>query len=567
MDAVNAAECTRIPKLKDFAMKLCQQIADRIANDFMNAPRGLLPSMRELRAKYKVSRPTLLKAAHILREQGILEVSQGRRMRLVSGADSSPKTHPPCFVPSAQRFADSLAEDIANGIYRLGKELPKQTYFASKHGISVRTVRKAYQLLADRKLVYRRGRGWAAGTPVQRPAMQRRMQRFTIAVAMRRPGDWAGLSTQSRSQKFIESFVNEAESFGVDIVIAVRDSRKGSYVIPTVTGEPRPLAAFARELGPAYLGTLIINNLQELPELRTMIVECLEFGRTVWCDRSGVNVNNPPCENNFARCHYSEEAVVAEALQALADLGHTAVAYVRPAGETGWVAVRGNMLAQIGREMLHPVHVLQIQPGGNYEEKSAAFPLREKLETFCDRYPAFDRRFRALMEEVGATPNQDLLPLENDYYDSLAALMQFIRKRGEGGGFPGRHGSTARLARITPMMIAVLEQRDVTAVVVPRDIYALRCIQWLEIAGIQVPRDMSVISFDNSFHRNPTSLASVDPGFNHLGYQAFHFLFDDIRPRRDAHGNIPARARVSRWGTIGPARNRPLPRSRRGLSM
>jgi DNA-binding GntR family transcriptional regulator len=546
-------------------MKLYQRIAEQIARDFAAVPDGVLPSMGELAAKYGVSRPTLLKAAHALRDRGVVAIAQGRRMRLMSGDAPNRALPDPTFTPSARRFADSLAQRIANGVYRSGQELPKQTYFASEYGISIRTVRKGYQILVDRGLMYRRGRGWAAGRPVRKPSVEQRRQRSMIAIAVRSLADWHGLQTQGRSEKFIEAFTSEAESFGVDIVTAVHDEERGEYVVPAIVDEPRPLARLVRELGTAYLGTLILNNRYELPDVEVMIGRCLALGRTVWYDRSGINIDAPPPGRQYARCHYSEEAVVGEALKVLADFGHRTIAYIRPAGNEPWVFQRGATLAKLGSSMTPPQRVLLIEPGGEYQPGSRAEGFRDRLASFCERFPAFDRRFRELVAVLRSRGEPLFAGMDVDYTTALASIIHIIRKRGGTGGLDGECGTTARLARITPMMMTLMSNRDVTALVVPRDIYAYRCIQWLAIAGVRVPRDLSVISFDNTFHRIPTSLASIDPGFNHLGYSAFHFLFGDIRPRRDAHGNLPVRPTVSRWGTLSPARRGPLPRRGRSV--
>jgi DNA-binding LacI/PurR family transcriptional regulator len=113
-----------------------------------------------------------------------------------------------------------------------------------------------------------------------------------------------------------------------------------------------------------------------------------------------------------------------------------------------------------------------------------------------------------------------------------------------------RHGADANLLYSYLGLWPALRFRA-TALIAPSDTLALSYhVGWLRTAGVAVPRDMSLISFDNSY-RYEEQLTSVDFGFDYLGYQAYHTIVGDIPVERDRHGCIAARARVVDLGTVG----------------
>jgi DNA-binding LacI/PurR family transcriptional regulator len=99
-----------------------------------------------------------------------------------------------------------------------------------------------------------------------------------------------------------------------------------------------------------------------------------------------------------------------------------------------------------------------------------------------------------------------------------------------------------------------LDEPGVTAIVAPRDYTAARYFYRLTHHGVRVPRDISLIAFDNSAHAQPVGITSVDFGFNHLGYSAFHLILRDIPVARTRAQAVPGKASVVRRSTVGIVR-------------
>lgn len=89
------------------------------------------------------------------------------------------------------------------------------------------------------------------------------------------------------------------------------------------------------------------------------------------------------------------------------------------------------------------------------------------------------------------------------------------------------HSVTADVSD-TELMRAVLAVPKVTALLAPNDYHAVRYWQVLAEQGVQIPRDLSMASFDNLADRHPFLISSVDFGMATLGYQAFHLLLGDV---------------------------------------
>jgi DNA-binding LacI/PurR family transcriptional regulator len=80
---------------------------------------------------------------------------------------------------------------------------------------------------------------------------------------------------------------------------------------------------------------------------------------------------------------------------------------------------------------------------------------------------------------------------------------------------------------------------------------------WFRAAGIAIPRDLSMISFDNMTQSIFLPVSTIDFGLARLGYLAAHLLIGDIAVRADRHGFVPGPCTLADRGSIGaPSRNR-----------
>jgi DNA-binding LacI/PurR family transcriptional regulator len=109
--------------------------------------------------------------------------------------------------------------------------------------------------------------------------------------------------------------------------------------------------------------------------------------------------------------------------------------------------------------------------------------------------------------------------------------------------------SARDLMDATPSLIKLLGKGRPTALIAFNDEFARDRYDWCKIAGIRIPRDLSIVSFDNM----PANLyvSTVDFGFSRLGYQTAHIFIGDIPISDDRHGAIPGICTLVDRGSIG----------------
>jgi hypothetical protein len=111
-------------------------------------------------------------------------------------------------------------------------------------------------------------------------------------------------------------------------------------------------------------------------------------------------------------------------------------------------------------------------------------------------------------------------------------------------------GDSDALARV---ILPLLREDRVTAIVALNDELARLAYTWLRRTGLDVPGDVSLLSFDSQPRQlYPWQISSVDFGFGYLGHSAYHLLARDIPfPRKGI--DLPAKCRVNHLGSLGPA--------------
>jgi hypothetical protein len=99
---------------------------------------------------------------------------------------------------------------------------------------------------------------------------------------------------------------------------------------------------------------------------------------------------------------------------------------------------------------------------------------------------------------------------------------------------------------------SILHDTGVTALLCPNDGLARRMYWVCRQLGYAIPDDISLLSFDNDHTASSHMMSSVDFGFGHLGYCAFHLLTKTLPINTAPGGRVGARAHVAGRGSVGP---------------
>ena len=94
-----------------------------------------------------------------------------------------------------------------------------------------------------------------------------------------------------------------------------------------------------------------------------------------------------------------------------------------------------------------------------------------------------------------------------------------------------------------------------TAFLAMNDVLAKEYYLWFRALGLRIPRDLSIISFDNMYESKAYGIASVDFGYADMGYRAAHLLIGDIPVATDGRRwHIRPEPVLHDRGSIGPPR-------------
>jgi DNA-binding LacI/PurR family transcriptional regulator len=120
-------------------------------------------------------------------------------------------------------------------------------------------------------------------------------------------------------------------------------------------------------------------------------------------------------------------------------------------------------------------------------------------------------------------------------FEQYSALTDFTKTAGpeltaESAGLAVRKTMTLRdrLLRQTPSLATLLRDADVTALFALNDRFARGYFFWCKAVGVEIPGDLSMVSFDNIPDSVALPISTVDFGFSRLGYLAAHAFIGDI---------------------------------------
>jgi DNA-binding LacI/PurR family transcriptional regulator len=119
----------------------------------------------------------------------------------------------------------------------------------------------------------------------------------------------------------------------------------------------------------------------------------------------------------------------------------------------------------------------------------------------------------------------------------------------------GEHPDRAMVRSLldkTPSFVNLLRDHAPTALIALNDHMAREYYYWFTAVGLNIPKDFSIISFDNLFASMFFPITTIDFGFERLGYQAAHIIIGDIPIRANRYGNIPGPCTLIDRGSLGP---------------
>ncbi len=504
------------------------RIAGKLREEIQGSKTGYLPSLRELSTRYGVAFRTMQKALHLLRKEGLLDFSQGKRVRIVQAAAPSQGLEDAEFEPSASRLCRRLKTAIETGKYRVGQTLPKTKYFVLSENLGDHTVAEALKMLKADNLVHKRGKKWVVG-PAPSPKASlvtesgQPTRRDVVLLLVPNDLSWFRLF-RATLMPMGNALFEELYHHGVELVLVQRDDNNPCRRF-FATGRSEILEC-VNSLGNRYRGTVIVAQVHQFPDLEEWINWLCQFNQpVVWLDYDNaaphVDRRRIP-RSNYYRCYSDETSCVREVLDRVYQLGHRVIgvpqfeAYL----SDGW-AVRRTRAIQEHVEGYNPKPII------------VSTMLLEKLW------------------EKDVVKDNELIVMFNYVNDTLNDLR---RKHPGLSETRLRNMHREELVGAVPSLASLITQHEATVIIGMNQKLAVNYYYWLRNVGVSIPDDVSLVSFDNIPILGPHPISSVDFRRNALGYSAAHIFIRDIPVKADRQGNIGAGPEYLDRGSLAPPR-------------
>ncbi len=454
---------------------------------------AVLPPLRELACRWSVSYGTIRRIAGQFADQGKLRIDRGRRVRVIGAADSQN-----IDTTSSDHLASALQQRILSGEYRVGQRLPKLDYFVVTEKVGRFTVTAAFRRLSRNGLIHKVGKRWVVGPPSPpTPAPIATAKPVVVVVS-----DSFNSLLRGYTSGFLQPFASSLEwVFDKAQVRKILSSPPRETVEVPAESPFRRIRAAIAEAGSNYLGMLIFATRPLREHLRSWIRTGLRSDRpVVVLDSTPGGFHRHDFRTNprrYFRLMVDEDAAVSLLLQHLAARGHRTAGVMRYAlPGYDWIDDRIERIQREARKTSPPVRVV----------------MSTQTEPLWEPRPWFS----GTPDSAKGIPRHALPP--NEPLDSLREIIM----------------------RESPSVIVALNNR-----------FAQHYSAAIAAAGLSIPRDISLVSFDNTHESRLFPITTMDFGLDTLGYLAAHILLEDIPVTADRRGIIRSKPMLIQRGSLG----------------
>jgi len=475
-----------------------------------------LATIPELTKEYRASSSTISRAIRLLAEQGLVESVQGTRIRRIQGRG----TDASAASASSEALYRKIRQSIESGAFRNGERLPKFATLTAQEHVSRITIVSALRRLSQDLLIHKKGKSWIAGPRPPDP------MHLSTSSAELSPTAFLVCTDVHQNTfnnlflvPFLENLISELREKGIDLRVCFhnREPAISGSIIP-FQGIEEVKQAIAR-LGNLYSGALITDVYFDAKSMREWFPVLSARGAKPVIffdasnDLSALSRAELELGAKYYRMFFDETAAVRCALDQLA--GHRSIIVPVPSWMTGdWVGRRTRLIKRIARAAKPCMEVI----------------VAPQNEVFCRTSDVSTEWSRNFNSQIAVTVRKGQLRPDIE-----------------------RPLTTAEAREAAPKLWNAI-QSGATAMVVLNDWLAHLCLLWCDAAGVRVPQDLSIVSFDNARQTRLFPLATVDFGFSRLGYLAARILCGTEPAEAGRNGNIPGVCTFVNRGSLARGR-------------
>jgi DNA-binding transcriptional regulator YhcF (GntR family) len=474
-----------------------RELAKRIEKDFLQGnPSPRLPAIRSLAGHYGVAYRTAWSACRHLASWQKTPVSNAAPAARLKPAQRS--------GDAVRALADRVAKAIRNGDFHTRDPLPKFDYFVLTHRVTHKTVAGAFGILRKDGLIHKKGKSWIVGpSPAQnsRTSNGGAEKSPVILWVVRDHHSWYYTFNDVLLTPFVSALRSETTRRGIRLAMVLRmRPEEGTPYMPCGMDEAR---SFIRRMGNRYLGAVMHEHSIDKGDCRRWVHALSLNGSrpVVFFDSADMNPaytrSRLDLHKTYYRCFFDEPAAIRLALEHLAGFGHQTVGFpISDNPKYLWARNRYDLAKRIAATIpgLRLIRTVHNEPFWHSIDLTIHRPSVSAFTKELTRYTLHSSRKAAR-------------DMQNTIIQRTKSMKELL-------------------------------DNGMTALVSMNDLMAFEHCWWCRAAGIDIPRRLSQISFDNIPQADGMPVTTIDFGFSRLGYLTAHAVIGDIRVSADREGNI-----------------------------
>lgn len=456
---------------------------------------GRLPVLRLLALKAGVAPTHMLRALHQLQAEGAVTIVKNRgifagrpedRVRL---GDAESLQLPP--REKWMRIRSRLEQDIYEGRYPKGLELPPLRELALRYGASPPTLRKALHFLESAGIIEPQERSYRVPRPARLSGQAAVL--FTAWVPPEQADAWF---RRDRILALMAALHSACAEANLRLLVTSYHPRHGFRWHSFRGASPDKLRGLTYRAHIAWAPTLPERDLRRLcadlaglhPGAKPPKVGTREAPLAILDGAKGSPMSLPrsgdyPCTRIFSVARKRSGEQVARYLLAA---GHRRIAFLSACHAEPWSKDRLFGMRQACKAAGYPDAV-----------RAFAVAKREDVADKPDLPPALLRHETAFAAGLAALEAE--LGRDSQKWHALNLKLAYELFR-----WTSRTGYSLR------DMVERLRAWGPTAVVAASDVMALTALNWLRSAGVRIPEDMAIVGFDDDRYSADNDLTSYN---------------------------------------------------------
>ncbi len=426
-----------------------------------------LPTVAALAERAGVALVTMSRAVQQCAASGAITAKRGQGILLAEPHHGAVPGHGPGrAVQRWEAVREQLQRDLLTGTFGLRGPLPSPKELAVSYGVCYRTLKRALdRLVEDRILMVRDRRYVRAGTTAG-------VSHGAVALVASGYANGEMRLLSHRTQQLIQALATACALSGMRLEVSPYDNDSGRLAVRsrTVLG-----LGSQRRAQRTLLGCVVLPLTIPGAQVRTLCAEILDTGVPVAVLDETTDLSfDVALRDRRARLFRlaTNRTACRTVAMHLASLGHRRVAFVSPIMRGSWPHDRCASLQSAFRE-------------AGFGEAVVTFAAPESPLPPLSGDAVLDSDTQVLIERTRTVR-------------SLRYQVELITQREQ------------VLPVLVPLMEQALADSSITAWVAVNDDIAIECINFLRSRGKRVPRDISVVGFDDNLEAFFRSLTSYN---------------------------------------------------------